>query len=149
MEQRYSNLHQRISDYSRCPYCVTEQRTGFATAYFNFSDKLFAVCGKHAVKWVVTGRGLLHPNIPDLSKYAELVGCFRSVDPAPEPDPSDRAQALFQPPQDARKALPAPVTAARKPRVLRASSPAAIDAPGIRIPGTEPGIRIPCDPPVG
>jgi hypothetical protein len=78
---RAGTLHERISDYSRCPQCVADQRVGYAVCYFNYDDQLFAVCKHHATKWLVTGRSLLHPAIPDLSEFPDLAYAFDRVEP--------------------------------------------------------------------
>jgi hypothetical protein len=75
-------LHQRISDFSRCPRCVREARPGFAGGYFNADDKLYGVCARHCTRWLVTGRALLHPEIPDLTGFDHLVAAFAYVEPA-------------------------------------------------------------------
>ena len=75
-------LHQRISDFSRCPRCVREARRGFACGYFNAYDKLYGICARHGTRWLVTGRALLHPEIPDLTGFEYLVATFRYVEPA-------------------------------------------------------------------
>jgi hypothetical protein len=117
-----NNFHERIADYSRCCQCVTEQRLGFASAYFNCDNVLFAVCKHHCVKWIVTGRSLLHPRIPDLSGYSDLVAAFDLVEPV-LPSGGTRAstpaneRSLADAVRDARK----PGLRERKP--LRASKP--------------------------
>lgn len=77
---RTGNLNQRISDYSRCPCCVSEQRLGYANAYFNAAEQLFGVCKRHAVKWYIS-RALLHPAIPDLTEFPHLVAAFDYTEP--------------------------------------------------------------------
>jgi hypothetical protein len=75
-------LHKRISDYSRCPRCVREARRGFACGYFNAYDKLYGVCARHGTRWLITGRALLHPEIPDLMGFDHLIAAFAYVEPA-------------------------------------------------------------------
>jgi hypothetical protein len=81
MSHRQSHLHEKIADWTRCSCCVTEQRLGYASAYFNFNDCLFAVCKRHATKWLVTGRALLHPAIPDISGYSDFFEAFDHIEP--------------------------------------------------------------------
>jgi hypothetical protein len=90
-------LHHRISDFSRCPECVRAAGRGFAGGYFNADDKLYGVCARHRTRWLVTGRALLHPEIPDLTGFEYLVAAFQYVEPAalsPERLSSRRKQAL-------------------------------------------------------
>jgi hypothetical protein len=108
-----NNLHQRISDYSRCPQCVADQRVGYASAYFNYEDQLFAVCKRHATKWLVTGRALLHPSIPDLSEFPDLAYAFDRVEPY-QPSLSTPA---------GMGTIPRPPSAARQRAQARAKAP--------------------------
>lgn len=78
---RSSNLHERISDYSRCPCCVVEQRLGFASCYYNDADeRCFAVCSYHKTRWYVS-KALLHPAILDVSRHPQFAKCFDEVEP--------------------------------------------------------------------
>jgi len=75
--------HRRISDWSRCPLCVGEgvqvDGSGFASAYFNFANTLYAVCARHSVRWAVT-RALSMSFIADLDEYPQLAEAFRTVE---------------------------------------------------------------------
>jgi hypothetical protein len=76
----HRDFNARISDWPRCPYCVSDDRLGYASAYFNSREQLFAVCKRHAVKWYMS-RALLHPTISDLSQYPDLVAAFDHTEP--------------------------------------------------------------------
>jgi hypothetical protein len=129
-------LHQRISDYSRCPECVREARRGFACGYFNVDDKLYGVCARHGTRWLVTGRALLHPEIPDLTGFDHLVAAFAYVEPAastPEAPAGRRKQA-----QGTRLRRRRVVTAKRV--LVGAASARGDDAAGLGFPQSGPMI---------
>jgi hypothetical protein len=126
-------LHQRISDFSRCPECVREARRGFACGYFNAYDKLYGVCARHGTRWLVTGRALLHPEITDLTGFEQLVAAFRYVEPvalAPERLASRRKPALR-----ARKSA-RPAVGRRAKRVLLEPASAGSDPSNLRLSGS-------------
>ena len=137
---RASNLHERISDYSRCPQCVSDARLGYASCYFNADDVLFAVCSRHATKWIVTGRALLHPAVPDLSRYSAMIEAFDQVEPVmpttadhrPKPDRPSAARSR------ASVQLKPISAAGSRPRKTRAPRPASDAPPRIASPGKPP-----------
>ena len=82
VEEQQVRAHEQIADFTECPRCVAEHRTGaFADSHFNHGNDLWAVCSPHQVRWYVTRRLLgiqeAMPGMMDLPEVESVYRCNR------------------------------------------------------------------------